>query len=252
VCTNVCRCESSCGLLNFLWRSFGSISALTATARLLFSVSTVRLSSTEYMASSSSQLRNNDPLCYQFQLGKNHSLNISESSITALNLFILKSGFHHITALRVSSIFSELSNDGLLTKQQFDHGVEKLWSSYHSQNQRMECSFTLSSIFYTFDRSGSGVVDVIDLICGLSVLCEGFVTSSSFPHSDPLFSALCSPHSCSPLPPSIQIKKYEASLCLRPHGRGPRRHLDQTRIMEIFPCLLSFFNDNCWWCFIEY
>jgi hypothetical protein len=125
---------------------------------------------------SSYSRKNSDPLCYQFQLGNNYSLNISESNITVLNNFILKSGFHHITALRISSIFSELSNDGLLTKQQFDYGVEKLWSSYHSRDERVECSLTLSSIFYTFDRSGSGVVDVIDLICGLSVLCEGFVS----------------------------------------------------------------------------
>jgi hypothetical protein len=116
---------------------------------------------------------NQDSLCYQFELGKNYSLNITESNIRVLNNFILKSGFHHITALRVSSIFSELASDGLLTKDQFDFGVDQLFSSFHSKDERIECSLILSSIFYTFDRSDSGVVDVIDLICGLSILCEG-------------------------------------------------------------------------------
>lgn len=114
-----------------------------------------------------------DILYYQFQLNS-FSLNITEKNILKLNSFILKSGFHHITSLRLSTILNELSNDSLITKQQYLLGIEKLLlGNYLSPNDRKECTELLLLIFDSYDRTESRVVDVIDLICGLSILCEG-------------------------------------------------------------------------------
>ena len=114
-----------------------------------------------------------EQLCYQFQLNK-FSLNITESTIRVLNNFILKSGFHRLPLKGVAKVVSEHASDGLLTKSQFDSSIEKILSiSDISEVDKVGCAMTLSSIFYAFDRTDSNVVDVVDLMCGIAVLCDG-------------------------------------------------------------------------------
>ena len=117
-----------------------------------------------------------DSLCYQFQLN-NFSLNITESTINALNRFIIKSGFLNLQLNDVSDVLFEMSKDGLLTKNQFDEGMKYLLPDNISEVDRVGCMMILSSIFYTFDRTDSDAVDVIDLICGLAVICNGSKSS---------------------------------------------------------------------------
>ncbi len=120
-------------------------------------------------------------LCYQFQL--NHfSLNITESTIIALNRFIIKSGFHNLQLNTVSDVLQHLSKDGLLTKTQFDEGMKYLISDDIPEVDKVGCLMILSSIFYTFDRTDSDVVDVTDLICGLAVICNGWVGAIYYYH----------------------------------------------------------------------
>jgi hypothetical protein len=117
-----------------------------------------------------------ESLCYQFQL--NHfSLNITESTINALNRFIIKSGFLNLQLNTVSEVLFHLSKDGLLTKSQFDEGMKYLLSDDISEVDKVGCMMILSSIFYTFDRTDSDAVDVTDLVCGLAVICNGSKSS---------------------------------------------------------------------------
>mmetsp|Transcript_15092 Transcript_15092/g.25007 ORF Transcript_15092/g.25007 Transcript_15092/m.25007 type:complete len:815 (-) Transcript_15092:3254-5698(-) len=117
-----------------------------------------------------------EALCYQFQL--NHfSLNITESTINALNRFIIKSGFLNLQLNTVSEVLFHLSKDGLLTKGNFDEGMKYLLSDDISEVDKVGCMMILSSIFYTFDRTDSDAVDVTDLVCGLAVICNGSKSS---------------------------------------------------------------------------
>ena len=117
-----------------------------------------------------------ESLCYQFQL--NHfTLNITESTIHALNRFIIQSGFLNLQLNTVSEVLSHLSKDGLLTKSQFDEGMKYLLSDDLSEVDKVGCLMILSSIFYTFDRTDSDAVDVTDLVCGLAVICNGSKSS---------------------------------------------------------------------------
>lgn len=117
-----------------------------------------------------------ESLCYQFQL--NHfSLNITESTINALNRFIIKSGFLNLQLNTVSDVLFHLSKDGLLTKNHFDEGMKYLLSDDISEVDKVGCLMILSSIFYTFDRTDSDAVDVTDLVCGLAVICNGSKSS---------------------------------------------------------------------------
>ena len=117
--------------------------------------------------------RMSEVLCYQFQLNK-FTLNITESTIQNLNNFVLRTGFHQIQLQSASKIIRAMSRDGLLTKTQFDSAMERLLvKAALSDKDRIECSMTLSSIFYSFDRTDSDVVDALDLIAGIAVLCEG-------------------------------------------------------------------------------
>jgi Ca2+-binding EF-hand superfamily protein len=117
-----------------------------------------------------------ESLCYQFQL--NHfSLNITESTINALNRFIIKSGFLNLQLNTVSEVLFHLSKDGLLTKSHFDKGMKYLLTDDISEVDKVGCLMILSSIFYTFDRTDSDAVDVTDLVCGLAVICNGSKSS---------------------------------------------------------------------------
>merc|ERR1712216_794163 len=77
----------------------------------------------------------------------------------------------------VAEVLQHLSKDGLLTKSQFDDGMKYLLSDDVSEADRVGCLMILSSIFYTFDRTDSDAVDVVDLICGLAVICNGSKSS---------------------------------------------------------------------------
>ena len=114
-----------------------------------------------------------EQICYQFQLNK-FSLNITETTIRVLNNFIVKSGFHRASLETVVRVLSEDANDGLLTKRQYDKNVEKIMSINDiSEVDKVGCTMTLSSIFRALDRTDSNVVDVVDLRCGITVLCDG-------------------------------------------------------------------------------
>jgi Ca2+-binding EF-hand superfamily protein len=114
-----------------------------------------------------------EQLCYQFQLNQ-FSLNITETTIRVLNNFILKSGFHKLPLKGVARVFNDSARDGLITKSQFDACILKILSlSDISEVDKVGCAMTLSSVFYAFDRTDSNVVDIVDLICGIAVLCDG-------------------------------------------------------------------------------
>jgi hypothetical protein len=115
---------------------------------------------------------NDSKLCYQFVL-HGFSLNITESVIKTLTQFVETSGFVGMDLTTVATMIQKLSHDGLITKTRFDIAVERILSIPMRDIDRINNAMILSSIFYAFDRTGSDVVDTVELTCGLAVICEG-------------------------------------------------------------------------------
>lgn len=116
---------------------------------------------------------NGNALCYRFQLN-NFTLDITDNTVQAVNDFIVTSGLHTVElAMLADALFME-AVDGLITKDQYDAALENLlqFSSLNEADERL-CVSALSSIYYAFDRTDSDVVDALELICGLAVLCKG-------------------------------------------------------------------------------
>jgi hypothetical protein len=114
-------------------------------------------------------------ICYQFPLN-GFILNITDTTITTLNEFVVKTGFYNLSLTTISDIIQKYSDDGLLTKTQYDIAISELLRfSKLNEIDHINASMMLSSIFYAFDRTDSDIIDTIELICGLAVICDGYV-----------------------------------------------------------------------------
>ena len=118
---------------------------------------------------------NGNTLCYRFQLN-NFTLDITDNTVQAVNDFVVTSGLHTVELANLADALFMEAVDGLITKDQYDVALENLlqFTSMNEADERL-CISALSSIYYAFDRTDSDVVDALEIVCGLSVLCRGYV-----------------------------------------------------------------------------
>eukprot|EP01041_Mallomonas_annulata_P011792 gene11792-24708_t len=109
---------------------------------------------------------------YRFALTSNYVLVMSPLTISIVNNMVMATDIHHSALEDISNALLDLAVDGLLEKRSFDLFVEELSNNLSLEDKRT-CLSLFERIFSSFDRSASHVVDVVELACGLSVLCEG-------------------------------------------------------------------------------
>lgn len=99
-------------------------------------------------------------------------MEISTYTVSLLNDFVMNTGFYKTELEDIYDILLPISVDGLLEKHYFHQFVRSRTDKLSMADKSM-CNLLLTKIFDAFDRSGSEVVDLVDLACGFSVLCEG-------------------------------------------------------------------------------
>jgi hypothetical protein len=105
----------------------------------------------------------------------NFRLDITSETVAEVTRLVLGTGLYMVPPDRLYAVISKHAVDGLLTKEQYDHAVRELIPLMDSlsNHDRRTFSVVLSTIFYSFDRTETFVVDALELCCGLSVLCQG-------------------------------------------------------------------------------
>lgn len=113
-------------------------------------------------------------ICYRFDINS-FRLDISSDAVAAVSRLVLGTGLWAVPPERLHSVVSKHAVDGLLTKEQYDAAVRELvpLTDGLSVEDRRQFALTLSTLFYSFDRTETFVVDALELCCGFSVLCQG-------------------------------------------------------------------------------
>ena len=71
-------------------------------------------------------------------------------------------------------LLTNFSTDGLLEKKQYQMFLKELIHlDIFTEQDDINSSAMFSMIFDSFDRSECQVVDVVELACGFSILCQG-------------------------------------------------------------------------------
>ena len=106
---------------------------------------------------------------FQFSVGDFVFL-FDRLTIEDLSLFVGRTCLHEVAVEELFKSISRYANtgSGLLTKRNYRGWISTLPSSLEKDDYLM-----LENIFDAFDRNQTGVVDIVDLACGLSVLCRG-------------------------------------------------------------------------------
>jgi len=109
--------------------------------------------------------------------GPDNQISISKLTSAYVHRLATVLGLSSIVSEDMFELFVVESTDGLISRDGFDRGVRKLTTTTHQQlsgDEKDEYSTLLHSLFYAYDRTGSSeVVEVSDLCCGFSILCQG-------------------------------------------------------------------------------
>jgi Ca2+-binding EF-hand superfamily protein len=113
-------------------------------------------------------------------LGRKHgdsSISISKLSAARVYQFSSILGIKQIPPEDASRLFMSEADDGLISVESFDECIRSITAKSGrllSVEEKEEYSIVLHSLFFSFDRTGSGeFVDVTDLCAGFSILCGG-------------------------------------------------------------------------------
>lgn len=113
---------------------------------------------------------NSDVVLFQFQLDDT-TLVVRRSTSIMTNSLVLASGLHEMTTNDLKQELLSRSSDGLIQRNDFYDFV--ISRNNLSKQQNSGLVNILLSIFSSLDRTNSGCVDAVELICSLIVLCEG-------------------------------------------------------------------------------
>eukprot|EP00978_Attheya_sp_CCMP212_P006860 scaffold15989_cov54-Attheya_sp.AAC.5 len=119
-------------------------------------------------------------------------ISITQQHVAYLRHLVIESGLHKIEAKSACEKILEIanrnkgspsetksSNEGpLLTKNQFDSAMRSVITAGNgkakmSTETQRRLSDLLTSMFYAFDRTESGQVNALELVCGFTVFCDG-------------------------------------------------------------------------------
>eukprot|EP00397_Hematodinium_sp_SG-2012_P010303 GEMP01010413.1.p1 GENE.GEMP01010413.1~~GEMP01010413.1.p1 ORF type:complete len:337 (+),score=80.41 GEMP01010413.1:170-1180(+) len=94
----------------------------------------------------------------------------SDPQIQKLKDLRQSSGLKHIPVNSALLTFKNAAQDGKLTKDQFIQAYQKQLIDASLEIPNVD---TQSNVFEMFDHDNNGVVDMMELICGISLLCQG-------------------------------------------------------------------------------
>lgn len=129
--------------------------------------------------------RDESPLKFHLNTGESHGgyqLSFSRARIEHLRRVLEESGLHkHSAEDACNAILSQASRpsksekEPKLTKEGFDAAMKTLitWQRPTSTGSEQTLDGLLDSIFAAFDRDGKGRPSVIEVACGITVLCRG-------------------------------------------------------------------------------
>jgi Ca2+-binding EF-hand superfamily protein len=110
-----------------------------------------------------------DSILFFFTLD-DYDLVIKKSAVDSINNLVISTGIHELSLDILYEGLSSRSEQGLIEKNNFMNFFNEI---FESSNEFDDFTIILDTIFCSFDRNNSGCVDMIELVCGLSVLCEG-------------------------------------------------------------------------------
>ena len=124
------------------------------------------------MANNNSSASNVDSIMFQFQLDET-TLIVKRSTALLTNTLVLASGLHELSPSMIKDELYSRSNDGLIQHGDFIDFIKNRNTLNINKEQHSGLVAILLAIFSSLDRTSSGCVDVVELICSLIVLCEG-------------------------------------------------------------------------------
>lgn len=110
-----------------------------------------------------------DNILFFFTLD-DYDLIIKKSAVDSINNLVISTGIHELSLDVLYEGLCSRSEQGLIEKNNFMNFFNEI---FESSNEFDDFTIILDSIFDSFDRNNSGCVDMVELVCGLSVLCEG-------------------------------------------------------------------------------
>ena len=124
------------------------------------------------MTNNSNNSSNIDSMMFQFQLDET-TLIVKRSTALLTNTLVLASGLHELSPSMIKDELYSRSSDGLIQRGDFIDFVKNRNNLNINKEQHSGLVAILLAIFSSLDRTSSGCVDVVELICSLIVLCEG-------------------------------------------------------------------------------
>lgn len=122
---------------------------------------------------------------------------VTESTVANVTEVISRTGLHTMSIEQLYDSLMSFSHDGIITIDDYNTFVHNLISKKINSATSAAApadprSYTrtakaLLALFRNFDRTDSGCVDAVELISGLSVLCEGYVSFLHLTYIPPRF-----------------------------------------------------------------
>ena len=111
---------------------------------------------------------------YEFDLGGSVKLKICSRDVENLNTVLTLTNLHQMTGASIQRAVRDTSEDGKMTKGQFDSLIRGLKPGEDlSKDEKTFLSFAFSSYFFAFDRHGANEVDATDFANGFTLLASG-------------------------------------------------------------------------------
>ena len=113
---------------------------------------------------------NEDTVMFQFQL-EDTVLVVKRCTALLTNSLVLASGLNDMAPVDLKNDLFSRSSDGLIQRSDFHQFI--ITRGNLNKQQHTGLVAILLAIFTSLDRTNSGCVDVVELVCSLIVLCEG-------------------------------------------------------------------------------
>ena len=116
-----------------------------------------------------------DQLIFEFKLSdKDDVLQIQQQDIDDLSMILAKTQLHTTEVEDIVDVFQSVSGGGEFDKASFDQSIRALVPGENLTGDDKEyLSTSLSSLFFAFDRNGSGIVDFAEFSSGFTILGAG-------------------------------------------------------------------------------
>lgn len=104
-----------------------------------------------------------------------YMMSFSRARIDHFRRILDESGIHRMNVEECCNAILSKSSDSTLTKEGFDSAVSSLtsWEPGASSESRRTLSTILDGIFHAFDAGERGDPSVMEVACGMTVLCQG-------------------------------------------------------------------------------